>query len=379
VVLASPTAEQREAAGRLSGRTSFREASLSLSLEELEATLRAAGISGSLAEAVEVLRGPLRADASTRAHEEREWAALFSSAEVSVSGHPRLATWLARLRETGLLSRLAARNLARGRSLLEPALALARRLPERGTPLPELAAELVGDAHALDVGAPLTAVAISLLCALTGATSPRDALERRDLWASVGVACDELSAPVLTLNLVLDDGGLLARATRLHGDAGEPYRISLRQLLRSHLGTPRTPVVFVCENPSVVAAAARRLGPRSRPVVCIEGKPRTASRVLLDGLSRANVELRYHGDFDWPGLEIANLLVARHGVVPWRMGAGDYHVAPKGRRLEGTPVPAVWDSRLTAEMSSDGRAVHEEQVLSALLDDLDDLDATRLS
>jgi hypothetical protein len=86
-----------------------------------------------------------------------------------------------RLRETGLLSRVAARDLARAHSLLETALALARRLPERGTPSPELAAELVGDAHVLDVGAPLSALAVSMLCSLTGATSPRDAMERRDL------------------------------------------------------------------------------------------------------------------------------------------------------------------------------------------------------
>ena len=38
----------------------------------------------------------------------------------------------------------------------------------------------------------------------------------------------------------------------------------------------------------------------------------------------AGAELRYHGDFDWAGVAMANRLIAEVGVVPWRMGADDY-------------------------------------------------------
>jgi uncharacterized protein (TIGR02679 family) len=128
--------------------------------------------------------------------------------------------------------------------------------------------------------------------------------------------------------------------------------------------------VYVCENPNVVAAAAHRLGARSAPLVCVEGQPKTAARLLLTGLAAAGVRLAYHGDFDWPGLRIANLIIRRHGAVPWRMNAADYARAAGGSLLEGLPVDAVWDERLRPAMQAAGRAVHEEQVLADLLADL---------
>ena len=36
--------------------------------------------------------------------------------------------------------------------------------------------------------------------------------------------------------------------------------------------------------------------------------------------------LRYHGDFDWPGITIANAMIA-HGCRPWRFAAADYDEA----------------------------------------------------
>jgi uncharacterized protein (TIGR02679 family) len=130
------------------------------------------------------------------------------------------------------------------------------------------------------------------------------------------------------------------------------------------------PAVYVCENPNVVAAAAHRLGARSTPLVCVEGQPKTAARLLLTGLAAAGVRLGYHGDFDWPGLRIANLIIRRHGAVPWRMSAADYARAAGGSVLEGLPVDAAWDERLRPAMQAAGRAVHEEQVLADLLGDL---------
>jgi hypothetical protein len=38
--------------------------------------------------------------------------------------------------------------------------------------------------------------------------------------------------------------------------------------------------------------------------------------------------------------------------------------------LEGPPVSASWSEALTAEMKHRGRAVHEEHVLSGLIEDL---------
>jgi len=55
---------------------------------------------------------------------------------------------------------------------------------------------------------------------------------RREAWASVGVICDELSAPVLVLNLRASDDGPTSRALRLYADAGEPFRYATERQSR---------------------------------------------------------------------------------------------------------------------------------------------------
>jgi len=140
--------------------------------------------------------------------------------------------------------------------------------------------------------------------------------------------------------------------------------------------------VFVCENPTVIAAAANLLGTKCLPIVCINGQPKTAARILLNRLREAGVKLAYHGDFDWPGIQIANLIMKRHGAVPLRMSCADYLAAtlpfadktasdqPKRSRLEGEPVTAIWDAGLTSAMLDHDQAIHEEQVLDLLLAEL---------
>ncbi len=150
------------------------------------------------------------------------------------------------------------------------------------------------------------------------------------MWAAVGVLCDELSAPVLSLNLRADMESLTGKVLNLHAECGEPYRLTVRQLLR-HPPIFATEivgsVVYICENASVIAAAANRLGVNSAPIVCIEGQPKTAARLLLDRLRSTGLRLAYHGDFDWGGVRIANLIVQRHGAAPWRMSTDDYRAA----------------------------------------------------
>ena len=103
---------------------------------------------------------------------------------------------------------------------------------------------------------------------------------------------------------------------------GEPVHLSLRSLLR------RPPTwhvaqrdVFVCENPNIVAIAADRLGAACAPLACTDGMPSAAQQTLLAQLAAAGARLRYHGDFDWPGLVIGNFVMREFGAEPWRFGS----------------------------------------------------------
>jgi hypothetical protein len=80
----------------------------------------------------------------------------------------------------------------------------------------------------------------------------------------------------------------------------------------------------------------------------------------------------YHGDFDWGGLRIANLLLRRIPWQPWRYDTTfcEAGVRRHGVALSGRPATAAWDPRLAAALAADGRRLEEEHVMEDLLDGL---------
>lgn len=126
-----------------------------------------------------------------------------------------------------------------------------------------------------------------------------------------------------------------------------------------------------------MAIAADRLGADCAPMVCTDGMSAAAQRCLLSQLAKAAASLCYHGDFDWPGLSIANLVIREQRARPWRFGANDYIAAVRtatGRShpLEGTAVEASWDEALTKAMQHHRISIPEEALAASLLRDLDD-------
>jgi uncharacterized protein (TIGR02679 family) len=367
--LGNVLAHEYEALARLVGRRPRQASSIQVDVAEIDANLSRAEVAPSLKAALDRLDGPIAHLPTVRAETAARWATVAGGAR-----HPGLAPFLQSPAGLGLLKRLARQDAEAAARLRDRAESVLQRLPAPGQPRAQLAAEVLGDAHALDNGAP---AATLVLAVLKQAVPPAegdaaaDAAEEdsRTLWARAGVLVNELARPVLVLNLPLEGGGCLA------GEAGEPGYAALRQLLR----TPPTVavmgrVVYVCETPNLVAIAADRLGPSCAPLVCTDGMPAAAQRTLLAQLAQAGARLLYHGDFDWPGLRIANLVIGSFGAQPWRFGAADYTAATgiaSGQALMGPMVAAAWDAALAPAMQRHGLAIAEEAVAAALLPDLE--------
>jgi uncharacterized protein (TIGR02679 family) len=101
--------------------------------------------------------------------------------------------------------------------------------------------------------------------------------------------------------------------------------------------------------------------------------PAAAQRMLLARLVEQGARLAYHGDFDWPGLRIAAVVMRAYGARPWRFGAEAYREHdPDGveQALEGTPATSFWDPALAQAMHERGLAIPEEAVAAKLLHDL---------
>lgn len=378
VTLSDPTAEQQEAVELLLGRRPGLGASVSVRLDDLDAMLRRSGLhSGGLAAAVIDLTGPVELRGEVARRREARWAEVFAPLDPVVAHRPDLEPWRDHLHRSGLVRRLAPRD-DEAAALIADLATVVGALPAEPQPVGRFAEQMLGSAHALDDGRPLTALAFQAARVLSDVGDGRGAAWRREVWVAVGLVRDELSSTVLTLGIPGESSTACGRLLAETAGVGEPTILTLRQLVRGSPAwdLPGT-VVSICENPVVVAEAADRLGPRSAPLVCVGGQPGAAAMALLRGLAGAGAVLRYHGDFDWGGLRIANVLVERLDVRPWRYDAAAYRSAVadrrlRGRELRGGPVEASWDPSLSALMRRTGRAVEEERVVDDLLGDLGD-------
>ena len=370
VRIAGLDAQEHAALASLIGRPQRLSSSLGIDVRMIDASLQRAGIADSLRDALERLDGPILDLAASRQRLQVHWADLIADCR-----HPGLAALLRMPASLGLLKRLARQDPAAGARLCRQAEAVLQRLPANGQARSHLAAETLGDAHALDDGQP---VATLVLAVQRRSVAPTDELEApataeraRDIWAAAGVLVNELARPALFLNLGTESGDD-------HWTPGEPSFLSLRALVRTarHWRVVGQDV-RVCENPNVVAIAADRLGARCRPLVCTDGMPAAAQRTLLTQLARAGARLLYHGDFDWPGVTIANTVLRDHGALPWRLGAADYLAAIRGatadrQPLTARPITASWDEALTPAMEQHGVAIAEESLAESLLRDLEE-------
>ncbi len=130
---------------------------------------------------------------------------------------------------------------------------------------------------------------------------------------------------------------------------------------------------MVCENPNLVAILTDRLGAACPPVVGVDGHLGAAQRTILKQLKASGADLRYHGDYDWPGISIANNVIAKYGAAPWHFSAKDYVAvtacAPKlAAPLSGRPVVASWDADLTAAMKKIGIKIEEEAIAQRIIE-----------
>jgi uncharacterized protein (TIGR02679 family) len=157
---------------------------------------------------------------------------------------------------------------------------------------------------------------------------------------------------------------------RERADLGLVTPLTMHELHRAGELTRPGEIVHACENPQVLQRIAD--SGVDRPLACTSGNPSAAGSLLL---RRAVV--RYHGDFDWPGIAIARRIIEQ-GAQPWRLGSVDYEEAaerlPAGRRLAltGRTEATPWDPALSAAMKAANVAVHEEAIVDLLLADLAD-------
>lgn len=354
-------------------------------LAELDAALRRSAAGQGLITVLEILDGqPLTDRAGARREAREQWTQVWQRldgalAEAGLADAAWVPEWIAALRRTGVLTR--AGTAAATRALDNAVSALGVLLPTgeeppTGRELAALASQVTGgNAHGFDNTSLASVVLLRAAALALDRPAPESAAERRELWQALGVATDSVSGSVLAWQLRPPGADPWSRMMRDRADLGLITPLTLHELDRAgsvHFTAPGQNV-SVCENPQVLQAAAHAR--TESPLLCLSGNPASVGTQLLHSLIAEGNPVRYHGDFDWPGVAIAGRIIAR-GAAPWRMSAPDYRAAvarldaDHAVTLTGRPVPTAWDPALATAMSTCGLAVHEEFVLADLLADL---------
>jgi uncharacterized protein (TIGR02679 family) len=374
ITVKHPDDAERKAVIGLVGYRSEGSAQIGVRLADLDGAVREATGSG-LIDLLERIGPPIKDRPADRRRLADGREATVRSAENSfLNDRDWYQAWLTEIAADGTLTRLV--NAAEPERIRQAARVL-EDVERRTEPvqLAELAAATTGDTKALNHGTTLATLVLRALAIRSSVGKPVTTEQRRDLWDAHGVIVDDLASRVLVLNLAARGDGLGEWLTDARA-RGVPFYVTLQQLIAMPVlpGVAAEPVVHVCENPAVLRRAAADLGPRSRPLICTEGQPSTAFHRLAGAITANGGRLRYHGDFDWPGIAIANSVIRRHNATPWRLSVADYQEAVREDadhvKLSGRPQPTPWDPALADAMAAAARAVYEESVADPLIADL---------
>lgn len=372
--LANSTEEERRSYARLLRLSKpLDRPKLRYDLERIRAALSNQGIAVEWLQLLEALRGAIPPELVLNLEARRAWSNFWPWAEshVAAQSFPHACEWLNTLRKDGSLVRQSRDQCQVATDRLTVACGVLSQLPAGDEPLASVAARLCGNSHALDTNSPLASLVLKCLALQRGVPVPERSEDRRKLWESFGVVCDDVSAPVLTFNLGLIGSSWITRLISEATDACQPLYLSNRMVATADWSSVGYPThVFVCENPTILSLAANRLQHACPPMVCVNGEPRSTSRSLLSRLRAGGSILWYHGDFDWPGIAIASRLMSELGARPWLMSAKDYEFAISlglTRDLSGDPLETLWDPALSQAMQSRKKAIDEEALAEAMM------------
>ncbi|MEN6414794.1 MAG: TIGR02679 family protein [Veillonellales bacterium] len=282
-------------------------------------------------------------------------------------------------------------------------------LPEEYRRLPVFSREICGNPHGLDIDGEAGKLLLeglayirrsrqeecdSSFCTGDGGESPErlSAIEViTELLYHFRLLRDDLLNFVTCIGLAADDRRGEIVYWRRAVQAGAPLNLPLREVVRAVKIYPAAAgrendagyEVLVVENSGVFSALLDEKGGDGswggKPLVCLHGQPKLASWALLDRLAGSGALLRYAGDFDPEGLQIAQKLLRRYAgrAGLWRMTAADYREAgpsePIGRgrlnKLRSVVLPEL--APLCQLMEQTGLAAYQEGLLAKLAADIE--------
>jgi len=147
--------------------------------------------------------------------------------------------------------------------------------------------------------------------------------------------------PIAATFVVAPPAGVRVRA-RLKVDAGDEAVLGV---IGEHLGSLAGKDLAARCKEGPLDASPRPFGAARWRISSLSKASSSSSSRGHDAPRRRLIEdgavLRYRGNFDWPGVAIANRVITYFGAVPWRMGRADYEAALAGAGRGLVDLPAL--------------------------------------
>ncbi|QIK10947.1 DUF2399 domain-containing protein [Streptomyces sp. ID38640] len=263
------------------------------------------------------------------------------------------------------LPQLRARIMAAGitqdeeretRRLIDALASITRHLPHQPPrTLAKLAHDHAGDPHYFDPATLPGQRLIAAVAEMAGRPEPTRPDHIRAQLSDHGILADRLSATVL-LHQVRATGD--SSIDRRLNEATTPVALNLLDLTRTPPRlAPQT--LTVVENPSVLEAAMEYAS--TQPIACTSGQLRAVDHALLQLAVDQGLRLRYAGDLDPAGLQIAATVQQTYGAELIAMDAALVHAAGNSpSAVPLGPLPSDCDPVLATQLHVAGRVVYQE-------------------
>lgn len=218
---------------------------------------------------------------------------------------PHLPGLVARLRTAGVPDN----DATAVRRLVDALAAATAQLPlSPAVSLPKLSHDCAGNPHYFDLDTTAGARLVTAVAELAGRTEPNRPDLVRALLADYGVIADRLSATVLLHQVRAIGDGPVDRRLQ---ESAVPVALTLLDL--THTPPTLAPqTLTVVENPSVLEAAMACASPAA--LACTSGQLGSVDHTLLQLAVDQGIRLRYSGDLDRAGLQIANYVARNYGA-----------------------------------------------------------------
>lgn len=193
--------------------------------------------------------------------------------------------------------------------------------------LPMFGQRILGNPHAFDRTTDLGRLWIHVLHVKRGqgGPPPSDTERVNELFLEFKLLRDDITNFVTCANLMAEQDD--TRHPMWQG-AMETYsvlNVPMRELLRVNRVRPnRGDTIWIVENSGVLSSLLDDVS--DAPLICTHGQFKLAAYRLLDMLVASGCQLKYAGDFDPEGLQMAARLKERYGKMLdyWCMDLGSY-------------------------------------------------------